>query len=128
MELIDRDDLDSDPGKSWTTYSPTHVFDNPSSVVRFQHKYYGRCRGYIMAYRRLTDHPNPVPIALFLGFAFPPMMGNLWGDPKGAFIWAGLVSRLASMRVHFSSPAISDGRHISLALHFSGQLVSIQWA
>ncbi|PBK76831.1 hypothetical protein ARMSODRAFT_948673 [Armillaria solidipes] len=58
MELIDRDDLDSDP------------------VVRFQHKYY-------------------VPIALFLGFAFPPMMGNLWGDPKGAFIWAGLVSRLA---------------------------------
>lgn len=84
--------------------------------------------GILLAYRRLTEHPNPVPIALFLGFAFPPMMGNLWGDPKGAFIWAGLVSRLASMRVHFPSPAISDGRHISLALHFSGQLVSIQWA
>ncbi|KAG7452278.1 uncharacterized protein BT62DRAFT_294111 [Guyanagaster necrorhizus] len=58
MELIDRDDLDSDP------------------VVRFQHKYY-------------------VSIALFFGFVFPPMMGSLWGDPKGAFIWAGLVSRLA---------------------------------
>ncbi|SJL06149.1 uncharacterized protein ARMOST_09485 [Armillaria ostoyae] len=67
MELIDRDDLDSDPG----------------------------VEGISSAYRRLTEYVNPVPIALFLGFAFPPMMGNLWGDPKGAFIWAGLVSRLA---------------------------------
>ncbi|KAK0208735.1 hypothetical protein DFS33DRAFT_1253568 [Desarmillaria ectypa] len=60
MELVDRDDLDSDP------------------IVRFQHKYYSK-----------------LPIALFLGFAFPPMVGSLWGDPKGAFIWAGLMSRLA---------------------------------
>jgi len=58
MELVDRDDLDSDP------------------VVRFQHKYY-------------------VPLALFFGFIVPPSFGLLWRDPAGAFIWGGLVSRLA---------------------------------
>ncbi|KAJ7269403.1 hypothetical protein B0H12DRAFT_1095627 [Mycena haematopus] len=58
MELVDREDLDSDP------------------VVRFQHKYY-------------------VPLALFFGFVLPSSLGTIWGDPSGAFVWGGLVSRLA---------------------------------
>ncbi|KAF7347563.1 Stearoyl-CoA desaturase [Mycena venus] len=58
MELVDREDLDSDP------------------VVRFQHKHY-------------------VPIALFFGFVLPTLLGTTWGDPSGAFVWGGLVSRLA---------------------------------
>ncbi|KAL0951591.1 hypothetical protein HGRIS_008272 [Hohenbuehelia grisea] len=45
-------------------------------VVRFQHKYY-------------------VPLALFFGFMLPPLVGLLWHDAFGAFIWAGLVSRVA---------------------------------
>ncbi|KAH8110614.1 hypothetical protein DFH11DRAFT_1801746 [Phellopilus nigrolimitatus] len=45
-------------------------------VVRFQHKYY-------------------VPLALFLGIAMPTLLGLLWNDPSGAFVWGGLVSRLA---------------------------------
>ncbi|TCD71194.1 hypothetical protein EIP91_012144 [Steccherinum ochraceum] len=44
-------------------------------VVRIQHKYY-------------------VVFALFTGFVFPPMMGLLWGDAIGSFVWAGLVARL----------------------------------
>ncbi|KAJ3843365.1 hypothetical protein F5878DRAFT_605201 [Lentinula raphanica] len=45
-------------------------------VVRFQHKYY-------------------IPLALFFGFAVPPLIGALWHDALGAFVWAGLVSRVA---------------------------------
>ncbi|KAI0720043.1 fatty acid desaturase-domain-containing protein [Cerioporus squamosus] len=44
-------------------------------VVRLQHKYY-------------------VPLALLTGFVLPPAIGLVWRDPLGAFIYAGLVSRL----------------------------------
>ncbi|KAJ7070728.1 hypothetical protein C8F01DRAFT_1313861 [Mycena amicta] len=57
MELVDREDLDSDP------------------VVRFQHKHY-------------------VPLALFFGFVLPTLLGTLWGDASGAYVWGGLVARL----------------------------------
>ncbi|KAF9068664.1 hypothetical protein BDP27DRAFT_1223879 [Rhodocollybia butyracea] len=45
-------------------------------VVRFQHRYY-------------------IPLALFFGFILPPFIGALWGDAIGAFVWAGLIARLA---------------------------------
>jgi len=32
--------------------------------------------------------------ALFFGFIFPTMLGYLWDDPKGGFIWGGIVSRV----------------------------------
>ncbi|KAH7925171.1 hypothetical protein BV22DRAFT_1105047 [Leucogyrophana mollusca] len=44
-------------------------------VVRYQHRFY-------------------VPLALFFGFVVPVLLGYLWGDPMGAFVWGGLVSRL----------------------------------
>ncbi|KAJ8517796.1 hypothetical protein ONZ45_g5070 [Pleurotus djamor] len=44
-------------------------------VVRLQHKYY-------------------VPLALISGFILPAIIGRLWNDPIGAFVWAGLVARL----------------------------------
>lgn len=44
-------------------------------VVRFQHKYF-------------------VPLALFFGLVFPTLVGTVWGDPLGAFIYGGLVARI----------------------------------
>ncbi|KAF8971683.1 hypothetical protein BDZ97DRAFT_2024637 [Flammula alnicola] len=57
MDLIERDDLESDP------------------VVRIQHKYY-------------------VPSALFFGFVCPTLLGSLWHDALGGFVWGGLLARL----------------------------------
>ncbi|KIJ13749.1 hypothetical protein PAXINDRAFT_176886 [Paxillus involutus ATCC 200175] len=45
-------------------------------VVRFQHMYY-------------------VQIAFILGYVVPILLGYSWGDPVGAFIYGGLVTRLA---------------------------------
>ncbi|KAJ7293006.1 fatty acid desaturase-domain-containing protein [Mycena rebaudengoi] len=67
----------------WIFYKPTYermeLVDREDldrdPVVRFQHKYY-------------------VPLALFFGFVFPTLLGSLWGDASGAFVWGGLVSRL----------------------------------
>ncbi|EJC98738.1 uncharacterized protein FOMMEDRAFT_96016 [Fomitiporia mediterranea MF3/22] len=38
---------------------------------------------------------DPVPIALLTGFVLPIALGMLWDDPSGAFVWGGLVARLA---------------------------------
>ncbi|KAI9569458.1 hypothetical protein HD554DRAFT_2020584 [Boletus coccyginus] len=51
-------------------------------LVRFQHKYY-------------------VPIAFILGFVVPVSLGYSWGDPVGAFIYGGLVTRLAIWHATF---------------------------
>ena len=40
MDLIDRDDLDNDPGL-WSLFSICQIILAYSLVVRFQHKYYG---------------------------------------------------------------------------------------
>lgn len=39
-----------------------------------------------------------VPLAAFLGFVVPPLLGYCWGDAMGGFIYGGLVTRLASKR------------------------------
>jgi len=44
-------------------------------VVRWQHKYY-------------------ISIALFFGLILPALLGRLWGDTLGGFIWGGIVARL----------------------------------
>ncbi|KAF9053392.1 hypothetical protein BJ165DRAFT_1339927 [Panaeolus papilionaceus] len=44
-------------------------------VVRYQHKYY-------------------TPLALSFGLVFPILVGSLWGDALGGFIWGGLVSKV----------------------------------
>lgn len=40
-----------------------------------------------------------VPIAFILGYVVPVSIGYSWGDPVGAFIYGGLVTRLASESV-----------------------------
>ncbi|KAG1757208.1 hypothetical protein EDB19DRAFT_1891012 [Suillus lakei] len=45
-------------------------------VVRFQHEYY-------------------VLLAMFFGYMVPVALGYLWRDPVGAFIYGGLVTKLA---------------------------------
>ncbi|KAI4528276.1 hypothetical protein K525DRAFT_291292 [Schizophyllum commune Loenen D] len=37
---------------------------------------------------------DPVPLAVSLGFVAPSLIGMLWSDPMGSYIWAGLVARL----------------------------------
>ncbi|OSD00807.1 hypothetical protein PYCCODRAFT_1459962 [Trametes coccinea BRFM310] len=44
-------------------------------VVRLQHEYY-------------------IPLALITGFALPPVIGLLWNDPIGAFVYGSLLARL----------------------------------
>ncbi|KZW00434.1 hypothetical protein EXIGLDRAFT_604374 [Exidia glandulosa HHB12029] len=44
-------------------------------IVRFQHKYY-------------------VPIALFSGLIFPTLLGALWGDALGMYLYGGVVVRV----------------------------------
>ncbi|KAF8131560.1 hypothetical protein EV363DRAFT_1330374 [Boletus edulis] len=51
-------------------------------LVRFQHKYY-------------------VPIALILSFVVPVLLGYSWGDPVGAFIYGGLLTRIAIWHATF---------------------------
>ncbi|KAI0348260.1 hypothetical protein BDW22DRAFT_1319775 [Trametopsis cervina] len=41
------------------------------------------------------QHRHYVPLAIFTSFVFPTMVGWLWRDPLGAFIWGGLVVRVA---------------------------------
>lgn len=52
--------------------------------------------------RTLTEFPIfTVPMALLTGFVIPPLVGALWGDKLGSFIWGSLVARLMS---EFFSP------------------------
>ncbi|CAG8492503.1 6124_t:CDS:2 [Funneliformis mosseae] len=48
---------------------------NADPVVRFQHKHY-------------------VPLALVSGFALPTLIGALWGDALGGFLYGGILSRV----------------------------------
>jgi len=51
-------------------------------VVRYQHRYY-------------------VPLALTFGLVTPTLIGLLWGDALGTFIWAGLVARILTWHCTF---------------------------
>uniref|UniRef100_D8PRD9 Cytochrome b5 heme-binding domain-containing protein n=1 Tax=Schizophyllum commune (strain H4-8 / FGSC 9210) TaxID=578458 RepID=D8PRD9_SCHCM len=44
---------------------------------------------------------DPVPLAVSLGFVAPSLIGMLWSDPVGTYIWAGLVARLFSALAHW---------------------------
>lgn len=68
MKLIERTDLESDPGE----YEWGIVL---TAVVRFQHKYY-------------------VLIAMFSGLILPALIGWSWGDALGGLVWGGAVARL----------------------------------
>ena len=76
MAQIDREDLDEDP------------------VVRLQHEYYGTSpsKVHICA---TSQNFRAVPLALFTALLLPTFIGALWHDAMGAFIWAGLVARIA---------------------------------
>ncbi|EIW86998.1 delta 9-fatty acid desaturase protein [Coniophora puteana RWD-64-598 SS2] len=39
---------------------------------------------------------DPVPCALFFGLICPTLLGYLWNDVLGAYIWGGLVVRIAA--------------------------------
>jgi stearoyl-CoA desaturase (delta-9 desaturase) len=56
---------------------------NADSIVQFQHR-------------------NYVPLALLSGFVFPAVLGVLWGDALGSFLYAGYVSRIAIWHATFS--------------------------
>ncbi|KAF4612235.1 hypothetical protein D9613_004217 [Agrocybe pediades] len=37
---------------------------------------------------------NEVPLAIFFGFVCPAMIGSMWKDSMGGFVWGGLVARI----------------------------------
>ncbi|PPQ78943.1 hypothetical protein CVT25_002394 [Psilocybe cyanescens] len=77
MGLIEKDDLENDP------------------VVRYQHKYYGLSSNHLeQCLLTFTTMAIPVPLALYFGFICPVLVGSLWNDRMGAFVWGGLVARL----------------------------------
>ncbi|KAI0695641.1 hypothetical protein BC835DRAFT_1346080 [Cytidiella melzeri] len=41
------------------------------------------------------QHRNYIPLAIATAFVLPTMIGWMWGDALGAFIWCGLVVRIA---------------------------------
>lgn len=51
---------------------------------------------YALVRVSLDNISPPVLIAISLGFVMPWLLGYLWDDAIGSFIWGGLVSRLAS--------------------------------
>ena len=56
------------------TRFPVYRFPSPL-VVRFQHKHY-------------------LPLTVFFGLVAPTLLGHLWGDAMGGYVWGGLVARL----------------------------------
>lgn len=77
MKLIEREDLESDPGKPYNFHSRSHSDRSRyHPVVVFQHKHY-------------------ISIALFSGLVLPTLIAKFgWGDAMGGYIWGGLVARL----------------------------------
>lgn len=67
----------------WIFYKPTYeklpLIDkkdlDADPVVRMQHRYY-------------------IPATLLLGLVAPTLLGALWGDALGGYIWGGVVARL----------------------------------
>lgn len=69
MALIDRKDLDIDPGTLPRPLTMRSVLTR--LVVRFQHKYY-------------------VPLTLGLGLGLPTLIGWSYGDAMGGYVWGGV--------------------------------------
>lgn len=95
INLIDRDDLDRDPGKFLITSRQLylHYYSRLSCALSTQILW---LVDHAVFKHKLTQNRFKVPLALFFGFAVPPLIGLFWGDPIGSFIWGGLASRLAS--------------------------------
>ena len=96
MELVDREDLDSDPG-SYQSISRGFIilmrmnyqlYDSSTNIMVLMSGFYDLTRVNLTSFA--------VPLAILFGFVFPTVVGYYWGDPIGACIWGGLVSRLAS--------------------------------
>ena len=62
-------------------------------------------------------------LALAFGLIIPTALGWTWDDPIGAFVWGGLVTRLASKYPPSESDRFNDTH--SLALHLFGELVRL---
>ena len=62
-------------------------------------------------------------LALFMGFVLPVMLGTLWHDARGAFVWASLVKIVMGLCPLISSPPACLTFPSSLALHLHDQFV-----
>jgi stearoyl-CoA desaturase (delta-9 desaturase) len=96
MELVDRGDLDSDPSESLDLTGK--LWSQLALSCPFSAQILWCVRGlYISIAAIIPTWRGTVPLALFFGFVLSPLLGCIWGDPSGAFIWGSLVSHLASM-------------------------------
>ena len=95
MSLIDHDDLDNDPGvyrvsvcvKQWPS-PPPQLSDSSTNIIVREHLMLTCCHCSLLR--------HIVLLALVTGFVVPAMLGSLWGDAMGSFIWGGLLARVMS--------------------------------
>ncbi|KAL1722203.1 hypothetical protein EV715DRAFT_270635 [Schizophyllum commune] len=103
--------------KWWCLRHRLHHVHNPSASTKPTPNRYAATRGlfyshmgwifYKPIYERigLVDRQDldsdPVPLAVSLGFIAPSLIGMLWSDPMGSYIWVGLVARLFSALAHW---------------------------
>jgi stearoyl-CoA desaturase (delta-9 desaturase) len=110
LDFVERDDLLCDPGMESANMM----------LYIYQRAYSGQVSAQILwsailviNFAKYTPHHILVPLALLFGFLIPSALGLLWGDVYGAFIWGGLVSKLASACILFlCAPLFSPLRKV----------------
>ena len=55
-------------------------------------------RRHVWIGAQVKFNPHIVPLAIFFGFVCPTLLGSLWDDALGGYIWGGLVAKLCSKR------------------------------
>ena len=95
IDVIDKEDLDSDPSRSCLQTLSTsndlidsQLFDYSMLITASRILYIFSSSTLIMT--------CTVPLALITSFVIPTAIGGLWNDAAAALVWAGLVARIMS--------------------------------
>ena len=70
------------------TKSPPQLSDSSTNIIVREHLMLTCCHCSLLR--------HIVLLALVTGFVVPAMLGSLWGDAMGSFIWGGLLARVMS--------------------------------
>ena len=67
---------------------PPQLSDSSTNIIVREHLMLTCCHCSLLR--------HIVLLALVTGFVVPAMLGSLWGDAMGSFIWGGLLARVMS--------------------------------